>query len=227
MWKLSQRHLILLIVLCAIAALVLGTAAYLHWRPDAADLEAGREWVLTFLNGIPAPVYFIAFVFLPLAGAPLTFFYLTAIPVMGSQHPAIGIGLAWVAIALNMVVAQVLTRSIFHPAIEWAIRHRDIRIPKFRPDNEKQLVLAMRLSPAPFALQNYVLALGHARWSTYLWMSLPIQALIGLAVMLLGESVLRGGLGYVILALFLFIVLNLILKRLRNRLKRVPPEPAN
>jgi len=227
MWNPDKRQLILLTVLGAMAALSLVALAWVYWQPQASDLEAAREWMLSFLSEIPTPLYFLAFVLLPLVGGPLTFFYLTAIPVMGTQYPAIGIGLAWLAITLNMVIAKLLTRGIFLPVIEWAIRHRDMRIPRFRPDNEVQLVLAMRLSPVPFAVQNYLLALGQARWSTYLWLSLPIQGLIGLAVMLLGESVLRGGLGYVILALFLFLVLNLAFKRLRTRLKRVPPEPAN
>jgi len=224
MWKPDKRQLILLTTLGAIAALSLVALAWVYWQPQASDLEAIRKWTLAFLNNVPTPVYFLAFVVLPLIGAPLTFFYLTAIPVMGAQHPAIGVGLAWLAIALNMVLAQVLTRGIFHPFVEWIIRHREMSIPKFRPENERQLVLAMRLSPVPFVIQNYVLAMGHARWSTYLWMSLPIQALIGLTVMVLGESVLRGGLGYVLLAICGIIILNLIFKRLRSRLKRVPPE---
>lgn len=186
-----------------------------------------RESANAALESIPAPLYFVALVFLPAVGAPLTLFYLTALPILGATHQLIGILLVWLALALNMAFTNLLTRGVFHPAIEWVIRHRHLSIPKIRRENEWKIVLATRISPLPFALQNYLLALGHARWRTYLWMSLPIQGGIGLAMMLVGESVLTGGLGYVLLALCLFLVVHMILQSLRKRLTRATNESAS
>lgn len=176
-----------------------------------------RTQVDAFLETIPPVWYFVALVILPAAGAPLTLFYLTALPVLGSQHSMIGILLVWLALLLNMTLAKFLTHGLFHPLISWAIRHRGLHIPRIQPANEWQILLALRLSPIPFALQNYLLALGHARWRSYLWASLPIQAGIGTAVMLLGESILSGGFGYVLLAVSLFFALQLLVRYLRNQ----------
>ena len=181
---------------------------------------------MALLEAIPKPVYFLAFVVLPTFGIPLTIFYLTALPILGSSHPVLGILLAWTAVGLNMAMTNLLTRGILHPVIEWVIRHRHLTIPKFKPHTEWKYVLAMRLSPMPFMFQNFPLALGHARWKTYLWLSLPIQAMIGLAVMLVGESVLTGGLGYILLAAFILLILNLGLDYFRKLLTRNPSQPS-
>ncbi|MEX0326081.1 MAG: TVP38/TMEM64 family protein [Puniceicoccaceae bacterium] len=208
-------------LLIAILALAAG---YVLWanRDNLPPVEEMRSHLLAFLESIPEPLYFLAFLILPAMGVPLTLFYLTAIPVMGDGQPAVAIGLAWTALALNMVLCYVLGRWLLHPVIEWIVRHRNLTIPKLTPGNEWKVVLAVRLSPIPYAPQNYILALGHARWRTYLWMSLLIQGSIGLAVMLVGESVLTGGLGYILLALFGLLVLNLIIDFIRKRLTREP-----
>ena len=213
----------ILLLACGGATLLAGALLLWAWLEygrvlSMADMAAARAAVHAFLGTIPAIWYFLALVILPAAGAPLTLFYLTALPVLGAEQSMRGIALVWLALFLNMVLAHVVSRGVFHPLISWAIRHRGLTIPKIQPANEWQMVLAIRLSPIPFALQNYVLALGHARWRSYLWASLPIQAGIGTAVMLLGESILSGGLGFILLALCLLIVLQLVAKRLRTTL---------
>lgn len=190
----------------------------LDLKISVGTLETLRSSAYAFLGTIPPLWYFVALVLLPAAGVPLTLFYLTALPVLGSQSTLLGLMLVWVALAVNMTLAHLLSRGLFHPLISWAIRHRGLRIPKIQPVNEWQLVFAVRLSPIPFALQNYLLALGHARWRTYLWASLPIQAGIGTAVMLLGESILSGGLGFVLVALSALLIMQLVARKLRARI---------
>jgi uncharacterized membrane protein YdjX (TVP38/TMEM64 family) len=226
MSNMNHRHIIILLIILKVLVLVVGVAAYLYWRPDMEDVERAREWIVHFLNTIPMPIYFIAFAILPAFGGPLTLFYLTALPILGNGHTLQGLLLAWLALALNMILTNYLTRGIFHPAIEWLIRHRDLKIPKLNPKNEWKVVLATRVSPMPFFLQNYMLALGHARWRHYLGLSLPIQASLGTAVMLVGESILRGGLSYVLLAIFVFLILNLAFQGLRKKLTREHINPV-
>jgi uncharacterized membrane protein YdjX (TVP38/TMEM64 family) len=225
-----QRTLLLAALATAVLALALAGWALYHWRetlfplPPPGELRAAAH---ALLEGIPAPLYFVALVVLPAVGAPMSLFYLTALPALGTGHTVTGVLLVWLAVALNMVLCKLLTHGVFLPAIEWVIRHRNLSIPKIRRESEWKVVLATRLSPLPWTLQNYLLALGHARWRTYLWLSLPIQATIGLGMMLVGESLLTGGLGYVLLAACLLIVLNLVLHALRKRLSREPAQPAS
>ena len=222
MEKLSHRSLIAAATAVLIRLALAAGVVLWHYRASIPPVGEMRTWLMAFLETIPEPLYFLAFVLLPAFGVPLTIFYLTAIPVMGDGHPAVAILLAWTAVGLNMALTKVLTRSILHPAIEWVIRHRHLSIPKLKPHNELKIVLAFRLSPIPFTLQNYLLALGHARWRSYLGISLLIQGTIGLAVMLIGESVLTGGLPYIILALFIFLLLHLLFDYIRKRLSREP-----
>jgi uncharacterized membrane protein YdjX (TVP38/TMEM64 family) len=227
MEKPLQRRLFISLGALGLLGLVLAASGYFYFRPEIPDPQAMRESAYAFLRSIPTPLYFVAFALLPACGVPLTIFYLTAVPVMGATHPAIAILLGWTAVGLNMALTNVLARGILHPLIEWVIRHKHLRIPKLKPHNEWRIVLATRLSPIPFAIQNYLLALGHARWRSYLWLSLLIQGVIGTAVMLVGESILTGGLGYILLALSAFLVLHLVFDYLRKRLGNVAPKSDN
>lgn len=222
MEKLNRRQILTAAGLVfAVSAVALVFLAY-HYREQLPPVEEIRPMLEDLIGRIPPVLYFLAFAILPALGVPLSIFYLTAIPVLGTTHPAVGILLGWIAVALNMSLSNILARSLLHPAIEWMIRHRNLKIPKIKPESEWKIVLAVRLSPAPFFMQNYLLALGHASWKYYLGMSMLVQGLIGMAVMLLGESILHGGLGYVLLAIFAFLVLNLLFDTIRKRLNREP-----
>lgn len=221
----DKRHLLWLAISASLLCLLVGALAVYLLRDiifPLPPLSEIRESVYSFLNTIPAPLYFLALVILPAFGMPLTLFYLTSLPVLGHGSTLLGVALTWLAIGLNMAFTHLLTHGFFRPVIERLIRHRDMEIPRIRKETEWKLVLATRISPAPWALQNYLLALGHSRWRYYLWFSLPIQGGIGLAMMLLGESVLKGGFGYVLLAVFLVLVANLALQTFRKRLTREP-----
>lgn len=210
----------LLSIACAVTLYLLRETIF-----PLPPLSEIRDGIYTLLNSIPAPLYFVALVIMPAFGIPLTVFYLTALPVLGQNGIVIGVGLTWLAIALNMAFTNLLTHGVFRPIIERLIRHRHMKIPRIQKENEWKLVLATRISPVPWALQNYLLALGHSRWRYYLWFSLPIQGGIGLAMMLLGESVLKGGFGYVLLAVFLILVVNIALQSFRKRLNRESVQP--
>ena len=226
----SKYQTILLLTLVSAAFIAAaGLALYLFRETlfPLPPLSEVRAAAYALLNAVPAPVYFLALAILPAAGFPMTLFYLSALPVLGTGGTVTGVLLVWTALALNMILTRYLAHGIFLPAIEWALRHRNLEVPKLRRQTEWKVVLATRISPLPFALQNYLLALGHARWRTYLGLSLPIQGAIGLAVMLLGESILTGGLGYVLLALCLFLIIHLFLQTLRKRLTRETPSSLN
>ncbi len=217
MQKSSHRKIAIISAIGLVTLAIVAGVLVFKYRAELPQPDQLRYQVESFLNAVPPLLYFVAFALLPAIGFPLTLFYLTAIPVLGGTHPMIAILLAWTAVSLNMILTNLLARSVLHPAIEWVIRHRHLSIPKIQPTNEWKIVLATRLSPVPFALQNYLLALGHARWRNYLGLSMLVQGSIGLAMMLVGESILSGGLGYILLALFAFLLLNLLADYLRKR----------
>lgn len=212
--------------LIAVAAVVVLLLLYSH-RDSFPDIASLRESALHMLQDIPRPLYFAAFVLMPAMGFPLSFFYLTVIPVMAGSHPAIAVTLAWLAVLANMALSRWLVVGWLRPSIERFMARHNRTVPEWNRRNEWQVVLAVRLSPMPFPVQNYLLALGHARWLTYLWLSWPLQAAIGLAVMLVGQSILQGGLGYAMFAVAVFLFINIVLQRLRSNLanKNAAPQP--
>ena len=218
--KMSLRKHHLIIGAFVVVSILIGVAmaAWMQYGNSVPPPEQVRGWLNDTLQTIPVPVYFLAFVVLPAFGMPQTFFYLTAIPVLGEGESMLGIPLAILAVALNIVFTRLLARGVLQPVVERIIRRRGLKIPELQPGNEMKITLALRLSPVPFAIQNYLLAMGRASWLCYLWVSLLIQGIIGTAVMLVGESVLTGGLGYILLAVSIFIALHLLLEQLRKRL---------
>ncbi len=220
MSKPSQRQLV---VTAAIAATVLalgGIIILYFFRERIPPIAELRTELQLLLESIPAPLYFIAFVILPAFGVPLSLFYLTALAVLGTGNTFLGLSLGLLAVALNMAFTNYIARGFLHPVIERMIRHRHLSIPKIKPDNEWKLVTALRVSPLPFAFQNYLLALGHSRWRYYLGLSMIVQGSIGVTVMLLGESILKGEVGYILLAIFAFLMLNLVIDHFRKRLRK-------
>lgn len=214
-----QRPQIVLLI-AALTIAVVAAGLLVRYYVELPDIETARLFVVEVLETIPTPVYFLAFAILPAFCVPMTLFYLTALPIMGSNHVVIGVMLAWLALLMNMALTRVMATGIMRPQIERLLRNRNRELPSWNRKSEWQVVLAVRLSPLPFPLQNYLLALGNARWLTYLWLSWPIQAALGLGMMLVGKSLLQGGLGYAMLAIFILLCINLIAQRFR---KKLPP----
>lgn len=203
----------------AIVAVGLIAGAVLYVNSDS--LPPVSEWRnrgLQILQSIPAPLYFLAFAILPALGMPLTAFYLTALPILGAHGTLLGLGWAYLALALNITFTGLLTQTLIRPVIDRIILNKGWSIPKLKPENEWQIVLAFRLSPLPFVGQNYLLALAGSRWRYYLGLSLGVQAAIGTGMMLVGESLFRGGMGFLLLAIFILIVLTLVSRALRKKL---------
>lgn len=225
MSKPSQRQLFLTASIAVVVLAVVGLFVLYHFRESIHPVGEIRAQLIAILESVPAPLYFIAFVILPAFGVPLSLFYLTALTVLGSQNMFVGLALGLLAVALNISFTNIIARSFLHPFIERIIRHRNLSIPKINPDNEWKLVTALRVSPVPFAIQNYLLALGHSRWRFYLGLSIIIQGCIGITIMLVGESILKGGIGYILLAIFAFLALNLIVDHFRKRLGKGRSNP--
>jgi len=172
-----------------------GAIGYWAWQrfgapPPGEMLAQGRELALDWLQSIPLPVYILAFAMLPSVGFPLSLFYLTVGAVCG--HLGWGLALAWSCLASNMALAYWLARGVAHPLIERFIAVRGIRIPKITPRNQRKVTVLVRLSPLPFALQNFTLALGHVAFPLYMVWSFVVKAAIGTGVIVFGQSLLQG-----------------------------------
>jgi uncharacterized membrane protein YdjX (TVP38/TMEM64 family) len=197
-----------------------GAGAWFAWQalgaPDPGELiESARRQTLAWLNTVPVPLYLLAFAVLPALGFPLTFFYLTVGAVMGGLW--LGVLVAWGCIATNVALAYGMTRGLAHPLIERLVRRREIVIPRVTPGNRLRITLLLRLSPLPFGLQNFVLALGRVPFPLYMVVSVAVQSLIGTGVIVFGDSILRGRFGLALMALFAILLLSLVVSGWRRR----------
>ncbi len=186
-----------------------------EWDIDPGKLlEEAREFILRLLVAIHPVVYFLAFALLPALGFPITFFYLTAAAVYGGTPAALP--LAWLAIAINIAFGYWMASSLMNPVVRRLIRYRGYEIPKPDPDNHGAVVVVTRLSPLPFALQNWALGVARLPFGVYLAYSVPVQAAMGTGMILLGDSLLHGGVSLALLGLFLLALFFLFVRLARK-----------
>ncbi|NCA71236.1 MAG: hypothetical protein EOM91_14255 [Sphingobacteriia bacterium] len=191
--------------------------AVLWWAFPADPENPLADWtalLLVRVELIPPWVYLISFVILPAFGVPIFAFYLT----IGVVIDGLGWTLlaAWTCMAGNMAFSYVLARGLHRPLNGLATR-RGYRIPRFRPGDEWKVILMVRASPLPWMFQNYLLTLGGARFMPYMLFGIPVQALIGLGVILLGDAILSGDGRWALIGLFLVAGVWVALRVMRRR----------
>ncbi len=201
--------------------------AALWWAFGASFDGSLTDWTALFLDRmaqIPPWVYLISFAVLPAFGVPILAYYLT----IGLVIDGLGWTLlaAWTCMAANMAFSYVLARGLHGPLNGLATR-RGYRIPCLRPGDEWNVILMVRASPLPWMMQNYLLTLGGARFRPYMLFGIPVQALIGLGVILLGDAILSGDLRWAPIALFLVAAVWVALRVIRMRSVSAPPLRAS
>ncbi|MCC5805323.1 MAG: VTT domain-containing protein [Opitutales bacterium] len=199
---------------CLVLAAVVAAATF----DIGGSLEAGRVYALEVIRLVPAWLYLLMIVVLPLVGVPVSLFFFTAIPVLGGPGGLYGIVGAWAGIGAGMSLAYWLSGGILRPYLADWMEKRGYAVPAVRRENEWKVILAVRLSPLPYLVQNYSLGLSGCRFPVYLLISWPTQGLIGLGFMLVGESFATGGMRYAILGLFLITLCFLATGYLRRRI---------
>ncbi len=219
----------LAIVAATIIILVGAVWVYLTFGTDLAGFaRTFRAFALGFLEEIHPVIYFIAFALTPALGVPISLFYLTAATVFGSTVDGIlwSVLLAWLALAVNIAFGYWLASSFMNPVITRILNARGQKIPKALPENEGKVIVICRLSPLPFAFQNWTLGVARFQFVRYMAYSWPIQAALGTGVILVGESFFRGGTGIAIFGLFL-ICLFLLLARMGRKQLGALQEDSN
>ena len=199
-----------------VAALLIacGFAATAVAAPEAAGplpqhLEA-------WLRGIPGWAFVVAFVLLPALGFPMSLFYLSVGAVFAP--PALALAVAWGCMALNMALSYWVARRLAGP-IQRLLRRRGSPLPYLSDGSEWRVIVLLRASPLPWLMQSWLLALGGARFLPYMAFGLPVQALVGAGLVLVGGSVFQGSVGWLAAGLAVVLLAQLGLATLRGRLR--------
>jgi uncharacterized membrane protein YdjX (TVP38/TMEM64 family) len=186
-------------------------AVVLWLQLPAGDEEVGawRSTLRQWLTEVPLWAYMASFVVLPAFGFPLSLYYLTVVAVLGAFFPAVLV--AWACMAGNMAVSYAVARVLSRPVRVLAER-RGYLIPRIDARSEWKVILAVRISPLPWLAQSIVLALGGARFLPYMLFGVPVQAVVGLGFILVGESLFSGELSWALIGLPILLVYVLLLR---------------
>jgi uncharacterized membrane protein YdjX (TVP38/TMEM64 family) len=170
---------------------------------------------------------------LPAAGFPLSAFAVAAGPVFG---PTMGLGLvvlcAILAITFNVALSYWLAARAMRPVAEWVVRKFGYGIPAVQPRAAWLAIVILRTIPVtPFCLQSILLGLARVPFGAYMLVSIVVPSAYAMAMITLGDALMRGDRWAMAAAGGLFVAVGIVLhvmrKRLQSRPLPVPVTPGN
>lgn len=214
-----------LLVKLGIAVLLLAAALWFLREHDLGDSIARA---LDLLRNAGPTTFFLAMALLPAAGAPITFFCLTAGPVFGPQFgmPLV-ILLCLSAIAANMALSYLLARRALRPPLEYVVKRLGYQLPQVRSGDVTDLIVLLRVTPGlPFPVQNYLLGLAAVPFPRYFLISCLIAFPLNASFVFFGEALLQGrgrmALIGLLLVLAVMVGIHLVRRHFRARQERSP-----
>jgi uncharacterized membrane protein YdjX (TVP38/TMEM64 family) len=216
--RVRKRHWFLL----GAAALAIAVGALLLW--DRYDLKAHMHRLVDAVRDAGPLPFFLAMAVLPAVGFPLSAFTLAAGPVFG---PTLGLGVvvlcAIVAISANVALSYWLASRGMRPVAEWAVRRFGYQLPHVEPKTAWVAIVVLRTVPVtPFSLQGVLLGLARVPFGPYMLISILIPSGYAVAIITLGDGLMRGDRWAMAAAGGLFIVVGVILHIMRKRLGSRP-----
>ena len=189
-------------MICVIVAVVLIRTTDLSVEELKTLAVSGMQSLQGWLLEIPLPLYIAAFIILPAIGTPVTIFYLTVSAVAGSLLG--GLLVAWFCVAGNCAFCYWLSAGFGREFIRKRVESKGLEMPQVTIENHVAVTIMLRLSPLPFVLQNYGLALGGVPFRSYMIWSLLTQGALSAGVIIVGASLFEGNFKYALFGLFIF-----------------------
>ena len=213
MKRVSKRHWWLL----GVTVVVIATAAVL--LAGRYDVRGHMTRIVQLIRDAGPLPFFAAMAVLPAVGFPLSLFTLVAAPVFA---PVIGLG--WVivcaisAIAANVALSYWLASSAMRPVAEAVVRRFGYQLPVIEERTAWVAILVLRIVPlTPFSLQGVLLGLARVPFGAYMLVSIIVPSVYAVAVITLGDGLMRGDPWAITWAAVLFVVIGVILHILRKR----------
>lgn len=176
----------------------------------------------------PLPELFLAMVLLPLAGVPVSPFWIAAGIRLG---PGAAMLASTIALVLNMALGYWLAHGTLRiPLLRWMTKH-GYSAPRLEGLSEAQFIVMIRVAPPlPLAVQNYLLALAGVRLLPYLLLSVPVQAAYALAFIWFGHTLTGHDLWRVIVGVAMLVAtllaMNLVRTTIRSRMRGKGSSPG-
>lgn len=197
-------------MLCAAGALW----AWLKFGQDiAALIELTKDWIVR-LRDAHWIYLWLAIAFLPIVSFPVSPLLIMA----GNYGTFYGILLCMTALAVNFTLAYLIAGYLFRGLIERLLKRTRYKIPEISKDQEWKLILLFRIIPGfPLAVQNNILGLARVSLPLYLLISLGVQFLWVPGFVVVGEGLIKGEFGMVMLGVSILVVLIILTSYLKKR----------
>lgn len=169
-----------------------------------------------WLRRIPVWGFVLAFVLLPALGFPISLFYLTVSAVF--TDPGLALMVALGCMSANMALSYLVARTLSRP-VDRLLHRRGYPVPQLTQGAEWRAIVLLRASPLPWLMQSWLLALGGARFLPYMAFGMPVQALVGTGLVLVGESLFQGNALWLLAGFSAILLGQAVLAGLRRRLR--------
>ncbi|HEY3758029.1 MAG TPA: VTT domain-containing protein [Opitutaceae bacterium] len=161
-----------------------------------AWLGAGGPWM-----------FFGAMALLPCIGVPMTTFSLTAGTIFRDQLGIGGVVAAAVAATMaNIALTYWLARGALRPVLRNLVEKRGHRLPEVESGDAKDLIVLVRVSPAPFFIKNYLLGLADVPLAPYFVISFVVEGFYTAGFTVFGDALLHGEGGKIVIGATVLVV---------------------
>ena len=198
-------------------ATLLGACVITLWvlwgRWSAEEIESWIELGVDEIQSWPAYLFFLTVSILPLTGFPISALFIAA----GFRFGVVwGIPFSLAAAAVNMILAYWLSDKVLREWMEKILLKWDYSIPEFQPENAAKWIVAIRFSPAPMVVQNYILGLARAPFWPYLIYSVLTQIFFVVGFVVFGKSFVSGKIGTAVVGLSVLVIAFITFSLLRK-----------
>jgi uncharacterized membrane protein YdjX (TVP38/TMEM64 family) len=176
----------------AVVAVVLLVIGVLILR--GLNVRAYLEQGMALIRSASPTVFFLAMAFLPMVGAPLMAFIISAGPLWGER---MGMGtvlaLSLLAVTINFTLSYFLARRALRPLLQRLVVRMGYKLPQVEDKDATDLIVIMRVTwGIPYFVQNYLLGLAEVPFGKYFILTAVLSLPQNAAGVLFGEAIMHG-----------------------------------
>jgi uncharacterized membrane protein YdjX (TVP38/TMEM64 family) len=186
------------------------------------DFHTLGERMIVVIRDAGPWVFFGAMAVLPVIGAPLMAFTMTAGTAFAGQMTMGGVLAATlVAIAVNIALTYWLARRAVRPMLERLLKRYGYSVPRVTSDNALSVALLVRLTPGPpFFLQSYILGLAEVPFRLYMLVSWLCVLPWAVGAVVLGRGIFDGNFKVVAMGLGVIVATVAAVQLIRRKLAK-------
>ena len=203
-----------------VAAVAAAACALLAWEYKDLWLPQYLLWrnvTVAWLQQVNPALFFLLMATVPALPVPMSPFYLAS-GIFPTPVALLGI---CIAIPANIAITYWLVRTLMRPLALRLLKGAGMEIPRASTKRGEIIFsVFVRVCGMPYTLQNYILSLSHIPFGTYMAVGVPLQIAPAVAMMFLGDSLLKGEGRKALIALGILVALGILTKLTKDVLQK-------